>query len=99
MRCLKLALRYPVREVHIEQLVTRTHIYVHWSVGAIGAILRLRSRVVAADIPIQSWQRYNNWKGKRETLKAYQGQVDSEDELAAIAMGLWYVNEKVDTLA
>ena len=91
----KVALKHRFREVHIEQLVTRTHIYVHWSVGAVGAFLRPLCRVVAADIPIQSWQRHCDWKGHRAPLETYQGQVDSEDELAAIAMGLYYVNEKL----
>lgn len=80
-------------EVHIEQLVRNTHIYTHWSVGVIGTIMSVHSKTVAGDIPIQSWQKHVDWKDKRRKLKKYGHIVKSEDELAAIGMGLWYVEK------
>ena len=87
-----LLLMLPACEVHLEQLVRNTHIYTHWSVGAIGAILTGLGCSVKADIPIASWQRAVDWHGDREPLNSYLELVSSEDELAAIGMGLWYTS-------
>jgi hypothetical protein len=43
---------------------------------------------VAGDIPVQSWQKYVDWNGERKILATYK--VESEDEQAAIGMGLYY---------
>src|SRR5688572_25877167 len=50
-------------EVHFEQLVTRTHHYTHWSVGAIGAFFAACNKdvEVLADVAISSWQRFCGW--------------------------------------
>ncbi len=87
-----------IREVHIEQLVRNTHIYTHWSVGVIGAALRqFTDTEVYADISISSWQKFAEWKGEREPLAADVFEVDSEDELAARAMGrFWFAERKND---
>lgn len=79
-----------IAEVHIEQLVRNTHIYTHYSVCAIGIAFAGAECKVAGDIPIQSWQAHVDWKGKRSALEAYQ--VSSEDEQAAIGMGLYYMD-------
>lgn len=80
-------------EVHIEQLVRNTHIYTHWSVGVIGAAFAEFDCNVYADIPINSWQKYCLWNGSRKPIVKYKGKVDSEDELAAIGMGLYWFNK------
>lgn len=77
-------------EVHIEQLVRNTHIYTHWSVSVIALGLFHRDVQVDADIPISSWQKFTEWKEERTPLQAYKRRVSSEDELAAIGMGLWH---------
>jgi len=84
-----------IQEVHIEQLVRNTHIYTHYSVCAAGIAFVSEHVSVDADIPIQSWQAHCEWKGKRAPLEAYKERVSTEDELAAIGMGLWYVATKL----
>lgn len=83
-------LRIKADEVHIEQLVRNTHIYTHWSVSVIALGLFHSNVQVDADIPISSWQKFVDWKEERAALKTYQKRVSSEDELAAIGMGLWH---------
>ncbi len=80
-------------EVHIERLVRTTHIYTHYSVGVIAAVLWLYSDHVDAAVSITSWQKYVDWKGKQKRLAPYKQKVGSEDELAAIGMGIYWVNE------
>lgn len=79
-----------VEEVHIEQLVRNTHIYTHWSVSVIAIALYHSGCSIFADIPIASWQKHTDWQGKKAPLNGYAGRVKSEDELAAIGMGLWH---------
>lgn len=85
-----------VDEVHIEQLVRNTHIFTHYSVAIIGAALQQgykdNARTVDADVPISSWQAYTRWHKDKEILKPYIRLVESEDQLAAIGMGLYWVN-------
>jgi hypothetical protein len=83
-------LRIKADEVHIEQLVRNTHIYTHWSVSVIALGLFHSNVKVDADVPISSWQKFTDWKEERGPLKTYQRRVSSEDELAAIGMGLWH---------
>ena len=83
-------LRIQADELHIEQLVRNTHIFTHWSVSVIALALFHSNVQVDADIPISSWQKFTEWKEERNPLKAYQKRVSSEDELAAIGMGLWH---------
>jgi len=83
------------KEVHIEQLPRNCHHYTHWSVGCLGAALYLSSIEVHADIPVQSWQKAVDWKGRQAALTPYKGKVRSEDELAAIGMGIYYTTKKV----
>jgi len=84
----KLLVEY--EEVHIEQLVRNTHIYTHWSVSVIAIALHHSGCNIFADIPIASWQKHTDWKGDKKLLDGYTGRVSSEDELAAIGMGLWH---------
>jgi len=83
-------LRLSPHEIHIEQLVRNTHIYTHWSVSVIALGMFRRNVQVDADVPISSWQKFTDWKEERGPLKTYQRRVSSEDELAAIGMGLWH---------
>ena len=83
-------LRLSPNEIHIEQLVRNTHIYTHWSVSVIALSMFRRNVQVDADVPIASWQKFADWKGEKEPLKVYKRRVTSEDELAAIGMGLWH---------
>ena len=77
-------------EIHIEQLVRNTHIFTHWSVSVIALSLFHRDVQVDADIPIASWQKFTDWKETKDPLQTYKRRVSSEDELAAIGMGLWH---------
>jgi uncharacterized protein with HEPN domain len=79
--------------VYIEQLVRRTHIYTHYSVGVIGAATAGISKDVQGNIPIRPWQKFTDWHGKKAPLRSYANLVDSEDELAAIGMGLYWIGE------
>jgi len=79
-------------DVHIEQLPRQCHHYTHWSVGVIG--VAFEDDNILADLPVQSWQKYAEWKGERLPLKPYLESVSTDDELAAIGMGLWYLNNK-----
>lgn len=79
-----------VEEVHIEQLVRNTHIYTHWSVSVIAIALHHSGCSIFADVPISSWQKYTDWQGEKTPLDSYKRRVTSEDELAAIGMGLWH---------
>jgi hypothetical protein len=83
-------LRLSPHEIHIEQLVRNTHIYTHWSVSVIALGMFRRNVQVDADVPISSWQKFTDWKGDQAPLKNYKRWVRSEDELAAIGMGLWH---------
>lgn len=77
-------------EVHIEQLVRNTHIFTHWSVSVIALALFHSNIQMDADIPIASWQKFTEWKEEKTPLQNYKRRVGSEDELAAIGMGLWH---------
>jgi hypothetical protein len=83
-------LRLKPDEVHIEQLVRNTHIFTHWSVSVIALGLFHHSVQVDADIPISSWQKFVDWKEEKTPLAPYKRRVQSEDELAAIGMGLYH---------
>lgn len=85
--------RYHPEEVHIELLVRTVHIHTLWSVGMLVTVCSNFCNNVNADIPISSWQKYTNWKTTKARLKTYKGRVESEDQLAAIGMGLYYVNK------
>lgn len=82
------------QEAHIEQFGGRPHRYLVFSVGVIGAAVANIATEVEQDIPVSSWQKYCDWKGKGLILDPYRDKVDSEDELSAIGMGLWYVNAR-----
>jgi len=83
-------LRIKADEVHIEQLVRNTHIFTHWSVSVIALGLFHNNVQVDADIPIASWQKFVDWKEEKAPLAPYKRRVQSEDELAAIGMGLYH---------
>jgi hypothetical protein len=82
-----------VDEVHVEDVPrSRTcHIYVHYSIGVILAALAAKASVFKVDIPVKAWQKHVDWEGNQEALEAFKGRSKSEDELAAIGMGLWYL--------
>lgn len=82
-----------IDECYIEQLPRRCHHYTHWSVAVIGLAASLSGAVTASDIPVPSWQKYCDWRGKQAPLRFYKKKVGSEDELAAIGMGLFWVDK------
>jgi hypothetical protein len=90
-------LRLSPNEIHIEQLVRNTHIYTHWSVSVIALSMFRRNVQVDADVPISSWQKFTDWKGEKAPLKNYKRWVKSEDELAAIGMGLWHTAKTTES--
>ena len=92
-----------VFEVHIENIPPERNIArayrmrpLLYSVGAIGAILVEQGCTVHVDLHIKSWQKHVDWKGDQKLLKKYKKFAKSEDELAAIGMGLWYTSEKLN---
>jgi hypothetical protein len=85
-----LANNWPAEEVHIEQFGGRPHHLLHWSVGVIGTALKTDTNVVKQDVPVKAWQKFVDWEGSRELL--VDSPVNTEDELAAIGMGLYWVN-------
>lgn len=90
-----------LKEVHIEQLPRKCHYFTHWSVGVIGSSLRYECLDINQDIPVTSWQRSTRWTQREEGLskvEAYKGQVESEDELAAIAMGIYFYAERIENV-
>lgn len=82
-----------VDEVHIEQLPRRCHHFTHWSVGVIGHALfpSVSSSQIFGDIPVKAWQKASNWNDRKEKWK--EAGYSSEDELAAICMGEYFVNK------
>lgn len=86
---LEIFLEHEVDEVHIEQLVSKTHRYVHWSVGAIGSTSATCGVPTLADVPIQAWQKGIEWKERRKNWK--EEGYDSEDHMAAFFMGEYYI--------
>lgn len=86
-----------IDECHIERMAGRPSHIVHHSVGVIGYALGAYCLEVNADIPVQSWQKHCDWKTTKAALEAYKGRVASEDELAAIGMGLYYTNKVGET--
>ena len=78
-----------IDEIHIELLPRRCHIYTHYSVGVIGTALSRKCDIIKGDIPVQSWQKATAWDERKEHWAA-KG-LDSEDQLAAICMGEYWV--------
>lgn len=87
-----LILNHSVDEVHIEKIPRSCHQYTIWSVAIIGTIGSHNSSYVSDDIWISSWQKITSWRGNE---KKYQEKykTQSEDEAAAICMGLYYLNK------
>lgn len=83
-----------LKECHIEQFGGRPHRYLVFSVGVLISAIDYAEETTQ-DVPVSSWQKYTDWKGNRLTLLDYLDKVESEDELAAIGMGLWYTEEKL----
>ena len=78
-------------EIHIEQLPRRCHIYTHYSVGVIGSALSSKCAVIKGDIPVKSWQAATGWEFRKKNWANVK--CTSEDELAAICMGEYYVQK------
>lgn len=91
----KIGSKFRPQEVHIEQFGGRPHHILHWAVGLIGTTLKTATNKVGQDVPVSAWQKEMDWKNSREPLTAYLDKVDSEDELAAIGMGLYWVRRKL----
>lgn len=82
----------PFHEVHIERLVRMTHIYTHYSVGVLMCAFAGIRGPVSGDVNIKSWQKHVAWCHERARLTEYKARVESEDELAAVGMGLYYLD-------
>lgn len=94
-------------EVHLERLPrSRTcAIQTHWSVGVIGAALAKTGAEISEDIPPTAWQKAVGWKtvkaaaGQPRTYKLEAGssllpfvaKVESDDELSAVGLGLYWL--------
>jgi len=79
-----------VDEVHFEQFGGRPSHILHWAVGAIAMALYPRTLHMTQDVNVSSWQAFCKWKTDREPLKDFKKLVMSEDELAAIGLGVFY---------
>jgi len=89
-------LGYTVDEAYIERLMYSTNIHCHWAVGSISSALYAAGvKKVSPTISVTSWQKAVDWKGKRAKLKSCIKEVSSEDELAAIGMGLYWTKENL----
>lgn len=86
--------KYKPDEVHIEQFGGNPSHLLHWSVGVLGVALKTKTNTVAQDVPVSSWQKFTNWHGDREPLDFYKDKVQTEDELAAIGIGIYWVGAK-----
>lgn len=85
-------------EVHFENFRKNLAIGLHHSVGAIGAALALNAGDVKQDCWMGSWQKFHGYSKKLplpKHLEKYEKKCESQDELEAIAIGLWYVERKV----
>lgn len=99
--------KYKIEEIHIESLniPMARHMAMNmkalfYSVGAIAAACAIYNIPVKDDINVPAWKKYIDWnktktrEGKREKLKPYIQKGMSEDEMAAISMGLYFVNKE-----
>lgn len=86
----KLRNRFDPSEVHIEQFGGRPSHILHWSVGVIGVALKTSTNVVTQDVPVKAWQKHVDWEGDRAQLKTFI--TETEDEQAAVGMGLYWVS-------
>lgn len=76
-------------ETHVEQFAGRVHHKCVMSVGAILAAAYMAGVPAEQDVPVSSWQKHADWHGDRPEAKNFETQ--SEDELAAILMGRWWL--------
>lgn len=83
-----------LKECHIEQFGGRPHRYLVFAVGVLLSAVDYAEEA-KQDVPVSSWQKHVDWKKERLMLKPYFDKVESEDELAAIGMGLWYTEVKL----
>lgn len=99
--------KYKVEEVHIECInipmtrqIAMNMKALFYSVGAIASACAIYNVTVQDDINVPAWKKYIDWnktktrEGKREKLKPYIQKEMSEDEIAAISMGLYFVNKE-----
>lgn len=91
----QLTLKGTVDEVHLELLPRTCHIFTHYSVAIIGHALHpnVPYDSIKGDIPVKSWQKHAGWDSIKDTWKA-KG-CKSEDELAAIMMGHYYIEKEL----
>lgn len=83
-------------EIYFERMNHRVKECI-WAVGAIGVtLLDWGAFKWGGEISPLSWQKYVDWKGKRRKLGRYKKRVESEDELSAIGIGLYYLYGRSD---
>ena len=92
-----------LKETHIEQFGFKAHRYLINAVGVIMAATAGYSEEVEQDIPVKSWQKYIGFTkggpyGEVDKWAKYNdnGKCINEDELSAIGMGMWYMEEKLN---
>lgn len=87
-----------IDEVHIEMMPRRVHHYTIWSVGVIALALYpyVATDKIKDDVPVRSWQKHCDWNSIETEWK--ERGYTSEDEMAAIEMGRWYLETKVGGL-
>lgn len=77
-----------IHELHVELLPRSVHHFTAWSVGAI--VSAFVGPVLCPGVPISSWQKAVAWKTDRAPLQGFEGKLATEDELAAVSMGLYW---------
>lgn len=83
-------------EVHVENFRMNLAMELHWSVGVIFSVFGNGATIVAQDIWMSSWQSFCDFeKGKPGKLLS-QYPAESEDELSAIGMGLYYFSPQFE---
>ena len=87
--------KHSPEEVHIENFRRNLAIQLHWSVGTIISAAGYQGVEAKQDCWMSSWQRYTSFKKGGPYGKLTEYIVESEDELSAIGIGLWWVNTKL----
>jgi Holliday junction resolvasome RuvABC endonuclease subunit len=95
-RYLELFQRLRPDEIHIEQFAGKVHHKCVMSVSTIYAAAWCADVWADQDCSVSSWQAWAKWHGDKLPIKNYETQVDSQDELAAIGIGLWFTKTRID---
>lgn len=85
------------KEVHVENFRKNLAIQLHWSVGVIISAAGYEDVEAFQDCWMSSWQRWCGFKkgGPYGKLAKFSKNTNSEDELSAVGIGLWWVNTQL----